>query len=387
MIILNLSTYPPQQCGIATFSMDLRKSLLLQDCKFEVLAISDVEDNEYNYPSEVVLTLFINCKADYIKAAEYANSRTDVELIVVQHEFGIFGGTDGEYILEFVSRLKKPFVIITHTVLPHPTEYQHQILSELGRQSSGVVCMTYKSAQLLIEGYSIPSSLVNVINHGVPLFKRYPQEILKQKYGFQSHQLIITFGLIGPGKGLEIGIHALANVVLTHPSARYLIIGKTHPVLKKREGEKYRYMLMDLVKELHLEDNVLFIDKFLSDEELGEYLYMTDVYLSPYPNRDQAVSGTMAFALGCGCAIVSTSYAYALEILKGGRGLLAQTNEPHELAALINKILDNPQLQELLQKKAFLFGEKITWPNIGLDYKHLFFHILHPLQDSDRREI
>ena len=218
-------------------------------------------------------------------------------------------------------------------------------------------------------------------------FKRYPQEILKQKYGFQSHQLIITFGLIGPGKGLEIGIHALANVVITHPSARYLIIGKTHPVLKKREGEKYRYMLMDLVKELHLEDNVLFIDKFLSDEELGEYLYMTDVYLSPYPNRDQAVSGTMAFALGCGCAIVSTSYSYALEILEGGRGLLAQTNEPQELATLINKILNNPQLQELLQKKAFLFGEKITWPNIGLDYKHLFCHILHPLQDPDRREI
>ncbi|HZK87762.1 MAG TPA: hypothetical protein VFC27_01310, partial [Anaerovoracaceae bacterium] len=199
MIILNLSTYPPQQCGIATFSMDLRKSLLLQDCQFEVLAISDVEGNEYYYPNEVMLTLFINCKADYIKVAEYANSRTDVELIVVQHEFGIFGGTDGEYILEFVSRLKKPFIIITHTVLPYPTQHQHQILSELGRQSSGVVCMTHKSAQLLIEGYSIPSSLVTVINHGVPLFKRYPQEILKQKYGFQSHQLIITFGLIGPG--------------------------------------------------------------------------------------------------------------------------------------------------------------------------------------------
>jgi glycosyltransferase involved in cell wall biosynthesis len=375
MTILNLGTYPPRQCGIATFSMDLRKSLLLQGYKVQVLAISD-DDNGYHYPGEVVLTLSQNQKQDYIRTANFVNTTQDVELLIIQHEFGIFGGADGEYLLELVRLLRKPFVLIAHTVLPQPTERQSQILTELCQQAAGIVCMTHQSAQMLIDLYAAPPDLMTVIAHGVPLFKRYPQDKLKQKHNLLGHQLVSTFGLIGPGKGLELGIRSLAAIVPGHPSVRYLILGQTHPALKKREGEKYRQMLIDLVAELNIEENVIFINKFLSDKELGEYLYMTDIYLSPYPNMDQAVSGTMAFALGCGRAILSTPYAYAREVLADGRGLLTQGNDPLELAALMAKILDDPQLQKTLQEKAYLLGEKMTWPNVGKDYKWLFRQII-----------
>ena len=380
MTILNLGTYPPRQCGIATFSMDLRKSLLLQGYKVQVMAISD-DDNGYRYPDEVVLSLLQDQRQDYRRAADFINKTPEVELLIVQHEYGIYGGADGEYLLDLVSLLRKPFVLITHTVLPQRSEHQCQILTELCQRAAGIVCMTRQSAQMLIDLYGTPPDLVTVIAHGVPLFKRSPQDKLKQQYDLQGHQLVSTFGLIGPGKGLEIGIRAVAAMVPSHPSVRYLILGKTHPALVKHEGEKYRQMLIDLVTELNIEQNVIFVNKFLSDKELGEYLYMTDIYLSPYPNMDQAVSGTMAFALGCGCAIVSTPYAYAREALADGRGLLTQGNNPLELAALITKILDHPEIQRTLQEKAYQLGERMTWPNVGKDYKRLFRQILGPGTD------
>ncbi len=367
MSILNLSTYLPQQCGIATFSMDLRKSLLPQGQSFETMAVSDKE-NGYVYPAEVVFTLYKHNKEDYTRAAEFANMHPALDLVVIQHEYGIFGGPDGDYLLDFIKHLNKPFIVVTHSVLPEPSKGQHYILSELCRQAAGIVCMTNKSALLLREIYEAPAASISVIHHGVPLFEKHPQKELKQKYNFENNQLITTFGLIGPGKGLEIGIRAIAKVALKHPSVRYLILGKTHPNLLRSEGESYRNMLLALVKNLGLENNIIFVNKFLSDEELGDYLYMTDVYLSPYPNRDQAVSGTMAFALGCGRAIVSTAYAYAQEVLTNERGLLSQSNDPDELSSLLNQILGNPQLQQTLENNAAFFGKNITWPNIGKTY-------------------
>ena len=374
MTILNLGTYPPKQCGIATFSMDLRKSLLLRGYKVDIMAVSDEEGCRYS--DEVVLTLLQNQIQDYRKAANFVNTNPDVELLVIQHEYGIFGGADGEHILELVRLLRKHFVLISHTVLPKPSEHQKEILQALCEAAAGIVCMTRLSAQMLIDLYAAPANLVTVIAHGVPLFKPYPQDKLKQKHNLQGHQLVSTFGLIGPGKGLGIGIRAMAEIIPTHPSLRYLILGKTHQALQKREGEQYRQQLTDLVAELNIEENVIFINKFLTDKELGEFLYMTDIYLSPYPNMDQAVSGTMAFALGCGCAIVSTPYAYAQEVLAEGRGLLSQGIDPLELAALTAKILDDPQLQNNLEEKAYQLGERMTWPNVGKDYKRLFRHIL-----------
>jgi len=374
--ILNLGTYPPKQCGIATFSMDLRNSLLLQGHKVQVMAVSD-DDSSYRYPEEVVFSLQQHHKQDYIKAAAFINTAPHLDLLIIQHEYGIYGGEDGEYIREMVKLLHKPFILITHTVLPRPSKSQKQILNDLCQRAAGIVCMTRHSAELLTDLYEAPPELITVIAHGVPLFKCYPQSKLKLKHGLQGQLVISTFGLIGPGKGLELGIRAVADVVPNFPSVRYLILGQTHPMLQKYEGEKYRQMLIDLVAKLRIEDNVIFINKYLSDKELGEYLYMTDIYLSPYPNMDQAVSGTMAFAMGCGRAIVSTPYAYASEVLSEGRGLLSRGIVPQELAALIAEILNNKGLQKKLQKRALEIGTTWTWPNVGQQYSRFFGQILN----------
>ncbi len=386
MTILNLGTYPPKQCGIATFSMDLRNSLLLQGHKVQVMAVSD-DDSSYHYPEEVVFSLQQHHKQDYVKAAAFVNTSPHIDLLIIQHEYGIYGGEDGEYIREMVKLLHKPFILVTHTVLPRPSKNQKNILNDLCQRAAGVVCMTRQSCALLTDLYEAPPELITVIAHGVPIFKRYPQSKLKLKHGLQGRQVISTFGLIGPGKGLELGIRAVADMVPRFPSISYLILGQTHPMLQKYEGEKYRQMLIDLVAELHIENNVIFINKYLSDKELGEYLYMTDIYLSPYPNMDQAVSGTMAFAMGCGRAIVSTPYAYASEVLSEGRGLLSRGIESQELAALIEEILNDKGLQKRLEKKALEIGNTWSWPNVGQQYSRFFRQILSNQTDHEEVEL
>lgn len=384
MRILNLGTYPPKQCGIATFSQDLRNSLCINGSQVDIMAISE---EKYAYGPEVVFNLRQQHKGDYVKAAAFINGSPGIDLLVIQHEYGIYGGSDGEYLLELIKLLHKPFVLITHTVLPKPSKKQKEILFQLCSRAAGIVCMTHHSARLLTNLYEAPAELVNIICHGVPEFKRQDSDYLKEQYGFLNKTVVSTFGLIGPGKGLELGIQAIARLKDTYPSVRYLILGQTHPVLKKQEGEKYRQMLIDLVEELQIEDQVVFVNRFLSDEELGEYLYMTDIYLSPYPNKDQAVSGTMAFAIGCGRAIVSTSYAYATEMLMDGRGLLAKEANPAELASLIEEILQSDEQKKLLQDKAYELGRSWLWPNIGREYQNYFQKILsvHPSQNEGKK--
>ncbi|SHH13690.1 Glycosyltransferase involved in cell wall bisynthesis [Thermosyntropha lipolytica DSM 11003] len=367
MSIVNLGTFPPKQCGIATFSKDLKNSLEINGEKVQIIAISDSNYN-YNYGEEVIFNIKQQQKTDYQQAALLINNTPDIELVIVQHEYGIYGGESGNYILNFTENLNKPYIVVTHTVLPRPQKRQLNTLQKLCSRAEGVVCMTEHSAHLLTRLYKVNPDKIKVISHGVPPFKKENPEILKAKYGLTGYQIISTFGLIGPGKGLELGIRAMSEVVKEYPGTKYLILGQTHPMLKSREGEKYREMLIHLIKELNLENHVQFVNKFLSDEELGEYLYLTDIYLSPYPNKDQAVSGTLTFAIGCGRAIVSTSYTYALEVLKNERGLLASKADPHELACLIKMILGSRELKEKLQSRAYELGQKWSWPSIGQEY-------------------
>lgn len=368
MKIANLGTYPPKQCGIATFSMDLRNSLLVNHVNVEILAISD-SSYQYDYPEEVKFNLMQNQANDYKLAAQYVNDCEDIDAVIIQHEYGIFGGNHGKYVLDFARRLNKPYLVVTHTVLPKPLPGQKEVLNKLCSKASGVVCMTKQSSLLLSNLYGVNKGKIQIIGHGVPEFEPKPNEELKEKYDLSNKQVISTFGLIGPGKGLELGIRAMAQVVKTNPSAVYLILGQTHPMLKQREGEKYREMLEDLIKELELEEHVKFVNKFLSDEELGEYLYLTDIYLSPYPNMDQAVSGTLTFAIGCGRAIVSTAYAYAAEVLQDNRGLLTKPDS-EELARMINMILKDKNLKNKLEKNALSLGQTWSWPNIGKKYAY-----------------
>lgn len=386
MNIINIGTYPPKQCGIATFSMDLRNSLFAADNAVSIMALSDDSFN-YHYPEEVSFNLQQNLKQDYIKAAAYINGSSQIELVVLQHEYGIFGGIDGEYVLELTKLLHKPFVLITHTVLPRPTKRQKQILNELCHRAAGIVCMTQRSKQLLVNLYEAPPELVRVIAHGVPDFPKKSSQDLKRQYGFQGRRLISTFGLIGPGKGLELGIRAVANVVVDYPDVTYLILGQTHPMLQRYEGEKYRQMLNNLVTELDLQAHVVFVNKYLTNEELGDYLYMTDIYISPYPNMDQAVSGTLAFAVGCGRAIVSTDYAYANEVLRGGRGLLAEKPDPKNLSALLCQILSNRELSENLQAQAYKLGQTWTWGSIGKEYTDFFRQIVQETNHQEEKQL
>ncbi|NLV22766.1 MAG: glycosyltransferase [Syntrophomonadaceae bacterium] len=384
MNILNIGTYPPKQCGIATFSADLCRSITEHGHDIKIIAISD-NSCSYHYSNQVIFNIRQNQRQDYMKAAAFINAATSVDLVILQHEYGIFGGQDGEYVLNLVKLLHKPYVLITHTVLPRPSKKQKQILNDVCHRAAGIVCMTERSRDLLINLYEAPAETVKVIAHGVPDFIKKPQDELKQEHGLENRQLISTFGLIGPGKGLDAGIKAVAELVAEYPHIVYLILGQTHPMLLRKEGEKYRQTLVDLVARLDLQQNVVFINKFLTDLELGDYLYMTDIYLSPYPNLDQAVSGTMAFAVGCGRAIVSTGYAYANEVLRAGRGLLVPSSDPHLLAQGMRQILDSYELRESLQDNAWQLGRTWTWFNVGREYINFFRQILSLNRISEER--
>jgi glycosyltransferase involved in cell wall biosynthesis len=331
----------------------------------------------YQYPDEVSYIIRQTQKSDYANTANTVNRDYGIDLVIIQHEYGIYGGTDGDYLLDFTSQLKKPFVLVTHTMLPNPTANQRTVLRSLCRQAAAVVCMTKSSARLASQIYKATHEKVQVIYHGVPAFREINQCLLKQEYGFEGKDLITTFGLIGPGKGIEIGIKALKKIVDRHRNLMYLIVGRTHPLVVKQEGERYREMLIELVQDLGLEENVCFINRFLEPEELGNYLQMTDIYLSPYPQADQAISGTLAYALGCGRAIVSTPYSYAQEMVaQGQKGLVALDAEPESLAGLLDRILSEPDLKRILEKRAAKLGEKIKWPYVAQQYAMLAEKVL-----------
>ncbi len=375
MAVLNLGTYPPKQCGIATFSMDLRNSLMIHGNDVKVMAVSE-EKNKYHYPSEVIFEIDQQHRPDYVKAAAFINGAKDIDVVIIQHEYGIYGGMDGEYIMDLVGQLLKPYVLVTHTVLPSPTRSCKNILNYLASRAAAIVSMTRSSLNLMSDLYEAPPELMYLIAHGVPEFKVQEAAGLKERYGLDGRKIVSTFGLIGPGKGLELGIEAIASLTRKYPEILYMILGRTHPMLVEYEGEKYRHMLENMVRKLGIADNVSFVNKYLSNEELGEYLYMTDIYLSPYPNKDQAVSGTMAFAMGCGRAIVSTPYSYAVETLAEGRGLISRKADPTELAGLMENILQNPKLKSDLQDKAWKLGKNWTWPSVGRQYTDMFKSML-----------
>lgn len=373
-----LSTYPPRECGIASFSSDLRENIKMWGPRVNILAISD-ENESYDYPNEVIFELEEDNRDNYVIAAQYVNT-ADIDAVFVEHEYGIFGGDDGEYVLDFIENLEKPFILNTHTVLPEPSPNQKRVLSKLGEKSLAVIAMTYESAKLLNKVYKVDDEKIHVIFHGVPVFKPEPREALKIAYDIENRPLITTFGFIVPGKGLELGIKAVSFLKEKYPDIVYLIAGETHPTLKKSMGETYRDSLIDLVEKLDMEDNMKFINRYVSLKELGEILYMTDVYLTPYPNRDQAVSGTLSYAIGCGRAIVSTPYSFSLEFLADNRGLISSKADPEELAVLIDKILADPQLKKKLETNTAKLGKTITWPQVGKKYVKVLSKILKEIE-------
>ena len=371
-----LSTYPPRECGLATFTEDLVNAIdkveRIRPC---VMAVS-VGKEEYS-DARVAYKLLQHDRASYVDAARWAN--VHVDLLVIEHEYGIFGGECGEYIIDLARGLEIPFVVTTHTVLLEPSAKQRTVLRDLGRLSTKVVTMAESSIPILIGTYGIESIKIEFIPHGVPDMQVEPREKLKADHGLQGKNVISSFGLISPAKGLEYGIEAVAKAASDYENLIYLILGKTHPCVKESMGEKYRQSLMDLAQSLGVRDNVRFIDKYLTKKEVVTYLNMSDIYLTPYLSKEQAVSGTLAYATGCGRVIVSTPYRYAEEMLAGGRGLLAQFKNSDSMASCIRSVLGNPAQKNEMERKTLIMGRKMTWPRVAGQYAQLCMNIIHPV--------
>lgn len=374
-----VSTYPPRACGIATFTQDLVRELE----KVPGIAAPSVvamEREPLQYGLRVRSTIREQERTDYVRAAERLNA-SSVDVVVIEHEYGIYGGADGEYILDFARALEKPLVTTLHTVLPEPSANQRRILRELGRLSSRVVTMARRSRDLLARVYGIGVDRIEVIPHGVPLLKpSASKQALKQHYGLAGRSVMSTFGLLSEGKGIEYGIEAVAQVARRHPDLCYLVLGKTHPNIVAQEGERYREKLEGLVQQYGIAQNVRFVNRYLTKQEIVDYLALSDIYLTPYLGKDQAVSGTLAYAAGSGKAIVSTPYRYAEEMLADGRGLLAAFRDAGSIASAVERILDAPEAARQMERKMRALGRGMFWDRVARKYETMFRAVLPAAQ-------
>jgi glycosyltransferase involved in cell wall biosynthesis len=295
-----------------------------------------------------------------------------VDVVSIQHDFGIWGGQDGEYVFDFVRALEIPAVATLHTVPSKPTPRQREILSDLVASVDAAVVMSKAAASLLTTGYGVDPSRLNVIPHGVPDLPLADPAILKTAVGLDGREVILSFGLLGPAKGYELAIDALPAVVAVHPDACYVIVGPAHPDMTQAEGEAYRATLVARVKALGMVKHVRFVDQFVGRVEMTRWLQAADVFVTPYPNLDQAVSGTLSYAMGAGRAIVSTPYAYATELLADGRGRLVSPGAPSKLASALNEVLSDDTLRASLGRQAYEYSRRMVWSEVGAQYRELF---------------
>ena len=368
-----LSTYPPRECGLATFTQDLIAAIDNNGIiETNVIAVDSMQN--YAYDSKVSAVIGQHEQGDYLKAARMLNA-SDMDLLVIEHEYGIFGGEHGEYILDLINNIEIPVVTTLHTILSEPNLKQRSIINTLGKKSVKIITMARNTKRILQSVYGVDPGKIEVIHHGVPKKLIQSRELLKKKYGYEGKQIVSTFGLIGPGKGIELGIEAISRVVKHNKEILYLILGQTHPALME-EGRLYRNKLEELVEKLNLGDNVKFINRFLSTDELIQYLQLSDIYMTPYMGKDQAVSGTMAYAVGYGKAIVSTPFLYAKEMLSDGRGMFAEFNDPDSLASCIKYVIDNPYEKARMERDTIKIGRTMYWDKVAKCYIEVFINIM-----------
>ena len=364
-----VSTYPPRHCGIAAFTSDLAANTSNR----EVVALHLPEQPTSMYPIEVHHRIRRDEPDDYLRTAEAL--RRCVGVVSIQHEYGIWGGEDGARVLDFVRALRVPSVTTLHTVLQHPTPGQRAVLSELVARTDATVVMSRSAANLLTSAYGVDRSRLHVIPHGVPELPFVDPVTVKPALGLEGRKVILSFGLLGPGKGYELALAALPDVVAAHPSVLYVVVGATHPDLLRSQGEAYREGLVGTVARLGLEDHVRFVDRYVGRAELRKWLEAADVFVTPYPNLDQIVSGTMSYAMGAGRAIVSTPYAYATELLADGRGVLVPPASPVALSAALNELLADPALRAAIGSRAYAHSRRMIWSAVGAEYRDLFAHV------------
>jgi len=343
--------------------------------KFEgfVIALND-NDLLYEYPEEVKLSIRQEQQGDYLKAVKFINL-SGADLCILEHEFGIFGGQNGVYILPLLHRLEIPLVVTLHTILKTPSYNEKAVLREICKMAHKIVVMSHKAIEFLVKIYNVPKDKIVFIEHGVPDIHFNPEKS-KKEFKLESKKVILTFGFISRNKGIETVIRALPEVVKKHSDVFYIVLGKTHPNVMRHSGEEYRIFLMRLVKSLQLEKHVTFLNEFINEHDLFKYLCAADIYITPYLNEAQITSGTLSYAVGVGSAVVSTPYWHATELLAEGRGRLFDFNDSDKLISILKELLDKPEVLNELKEKAFEYGRKITWPKIGEKYVALASSVL-----------
>src|SRR6202012_1569269 len=374
MKIAYISTYPPRECGIATFNYNLMRAInanftdrKITDSGF-VVALNDSEKiDEYEYPDEVKYVIRQSNQKDYIRAANYINNSL-VDACILEHEFGIYGGESGIYILPLINRIEKPLISILHTVLREPSYVQRIIIREIAEQSSRVIVMSKRAVEFLTTIYDIPAEKIQIIEHGVPDVEAPAVNPVKNLSQFKNHRVLLTFGLISRNKGLETVVKALPKIVAKHPDVMYVILGNTHPGVIKNSGEEYRDHLKTLAAQLGVSNHLTFINKFVSEEELINYLTAAEVYVTPYHNEAQITSGTLSYAVGAGAAVVSTPYWHATELLANNRGRLFDFKDSDALACVVNELLEQDATLKELKENAYEYGLHLRWPNTGAEF-------------------
>ncbi len=370
-----VSSYIPRKCGIATFTKDLTNAInaLNPYSLAEILAVTDptAPNGTYDYPWEVKFRINQDDVTNYISAADYINS-SSAQIVCLQHEFGLYGGQDGEYILEFLKRVNKKVVTTLHTTMENPRENQKRIIREIFKYSSAVVVMIDPVVKRLETIYGVDSREIAVIHHGVPDIAFGGTDYFKEETKLSGRTIMSAINLISANKGLEYAIAAVPQIIKKIPDFLFLIIGETHPVVKKRSGEKYREELQTLVKKLKVEKHVKFINRYLPLEELVDYLRASDYYVTPYLDPEQIASGTLSYAVGAGKVCISTPYLYANEVLNGNRGVLVPFKNSKAIAKAILDLSKDQATRESIEREAYKYGRVMTWSSVALAYLDLF---------------
>jgi glycosyltransferase involved in cell wall biosynthesis len=367
-----IGNYLPRRCGIATFTTDLCDAIHGEYEATELLAlpVNDTEEG-YSYPARIRFELSQDEVTSYRQAADFLNF-SNIDLVCVQHEYGIFGGPAGAHILELLRRLQMPIVTTLHTVLREPNLDQRIVMEEIVALSDRLIVMSRQSAEILQEVFHAPISKIDLIPHGIPDLAFTDPNFYKDAFGTEGKEVLLTFGLLSPNKGIENVIKALPAILSKHRNVVYMISGVTHPHVLRHEGDKYRLYLQKLAKDLGVEANVIFRNRFVSPQELVEVIGAADIYITPYKHKGQVVSGTLAYALSAGKAIISTPYLHAMELLDDGRGVLVPFDDPQALAARTIELLDNATARHAMRKRAYLYTRDMVWNRVAQQYMGSF---------------
>lgn len=370
-----VGNYLPRQCGIATFTTDLCTAIAAEYGTTRLLAlpVNDTEEG-YDYPARVRWSLAQDDVKSYEEAAEFLNFN-NIDMVCLQHEYGIFGGPAGSHILHFLRGLKMPVVTTLHTVLREPDPNQLMVMEQIAELSDRLIVMSQLSAQFLQEIFKVPGNKIDIVQHGVPDLPFLDPNFYKDRFGVEGKAVLLTFGLLSPNKGIENVIQALPQILSKHSNVAYIVAGATHPHILRREGDKYRDSLQALAKEMGVESHVSFHNRFVSPEEMLEFIGAADIYITPYRYEAQVVSGTLAYALGAGKAIISTPYWHAIELLDDRRGALVPFQNPEAIAQKTIELLDTPAMRHAMRKRAYLFSRDMVWQRVAQGYMESFCRV------------